>query len=266
MHHELSARSDAEVVVLAPSLGTTLSAWEPVARLLGRRYRVVRYDLRGHGRSPAPPGPYSIAELAGDLEALLDRLGLEWVSLCGVSIGAMACMCLAARAPQRVRTLVVCCSSALVDRGRYRQRAEAVRRGGIQSIADEVLARWLTPAYARVHPAVVDRLRDDLLHTSSEGYAGCCDALAAMDLRPALGAIAAPTLVISAADDEATPPEHGRELAARIPHARFVLLSAAAHLASVERPSEVADLILGHLEQRTEDSNDRSRAGTPNAP
>jgi 3-oxoadipate enol-lactonase len=251
VHYESSGRPDAPAVILAPSLGTVLSMWEPQARELEQQFRVVRYDLRGHGSSPVPPGPYSLAELGADLLALLDRLGLEQASLCGISIGGMACMWVAAHAPKRVQRLVVCCSSGLIDpEGNYRQRARTVRERGMDPVAETVLARWFTAGFSGSHPEVVERMRRGLVGTAPEGYAGCCEALAEMDLRPELPTIEAPTLVLAGREDAATPPEHGRRIAEGIPDARFELVEDAAHLANVEQPEAVGELIGQHLNAR----------------
>jgi 3-oxoadipate enol-lactonase len=248
VHHLLSGPPTAGPVVLSCSLGTSLAMWDPQAPALGERMRVVRYDLRGHGCSPVPPGPYEIADLGSDLLALLDRLELERVSLCGVSIGAMTSLWVAAHAPARVARVVACCTSAdFGDGGAYRERAAAVRADGLEPIADAVVGRWFSPAYALASPEVVSRMRAMLVATPVEGYAGCCEALAAMDLRPELQLIEAPTLVIAGAEDPATPPEHGRLIADRVHGARLELIPGGAHLSSISHPELVTPLILEHL-------------------
>jgi 3-oxoadipate enol-lactonase len=251
VHHELSGPADGSVVVLSCSLGTDMSMWNPQATLLSERMRVLRYDLRGHGRSPVPNGPYSIADLGGDLLALLDRLGLARVSLAGVSIGGMTSIWTAAHAPERVARLIVCCSSAYLDpEGSYRERAAAVREHGVESIADAALGRWFTDGFTRAHPSVVQRMRDSLVATPAEGYAGCCEVLAEMDLCNELASVRAPTLVVSAREDPATPPEHGRLSADGIPGARFEVVEDAAHLANLQQPEVVGELIERHLTEQ----------------
>ncbi len=249
VHYERSGPSEGPAVILAPSLGTELSMWEPQANRLVDRFQLIRYDLRGHGRSPVPAGPYSIAQLGADLLALLDRLELERASLCGISIGGMSSMWVTAHAPSRVDRLVVCCSSARIDpEARYGERAAIVREHGVEEIADAVLARWFTPPFAQANVDVVERMRARLLGTPREGYAGCCEALAAMDLRAALPLIEAPTLVIAGRDDPALPPEHGRRIAGAIPGSRLEVVPDAAHLANIEQPTVVGDLIVHHLD------------------
>jgi 3-oxoadipate enol-lactonase len=248
VNYELSGPPGAPVVALPCSLGTDMSMWDPQLARLGTSVRVLRFDMRGHGASPVPPGPYSIADLGGDLLALLDRLEIERASLCGVSIGGMTSIWLAAHAPDRVDRLVVCCSSAYLDpEGSYRERATAVREHGIEPIADAALGRWFTQAYRDAHPDVVAHMREVLVSIAPEGYAGCCEALADMDLRADLGEVRAPTLVISGADDPATPPEHGRLIADGIAGSRFEVVADAAHLANIQQPDVVGELIERYL-------------------
>jgi 3-oxoadipate enol-lactonase len=235
-------------VVLSGSLGTDLSMWDPQVPVLSEHFRVLRYDLRGHGASPALPGPYEIADLGDDLLTLLDRLEIERASLCGVSIGGMTSLWTAAHAPERVERLVVCCTSAFLDpEGTYRERAAVVRESGLERIADAALERWFTPDFRSAHADVVQRMRRILVATPREGYAGCCEAIADMDLRDNLRAIETPTLVIAGREDPSTPPEHGRLIAERIRSARFEVVPHAAHLANVEQPERIDQLILSHL-------------------
>ena len=248
LHHRLDGPEDAPVLMLSNSLGTALEMWDEPLPTLAGQFRVLRYDQRGHGRSPAPPGPYTIAELGRDALELLDRIGLERVSFCGTSLGGMTGMWLAAGAPERIDRLALCCTSAhLPPRERWTERAATVRAEGVQAVADAQLERWFTPALAERRPDVVERTRRALLATSPEGYAGCCEAIAAHDLRQELGSIRAPTLVLAAADDPATPPEHGRLIADAVADARLVVLERARHLAVVERAEESAHELLGHL-------------------
>jgi 3-oxoadipate enol-lactonase len=216
---------------------------------------VVRYDLRGHGRSVPPPDPpYSISDLGSDILSLLDELAIERAWLCGISIGAMASMWVAAHAPARVSGLMLCCTSARLSedaRRRYRERAAAVQRDGVQAIADAILAGWFTDRFARARPEVVARAREWLEQTSRVGYAGCCHALAAMDLVPELARIRVPTLVVAGAEDSATPMEHAELIARCIAGARLVALDAA-HLAVVERSAEVSELFTKFLEENLE--------------
>ncbi len=256
LRHEFRGKRGSPALVFSGSLGTDLTMWEPQAERLKPRFCTLRYDLRGHGSSPVPPGPYSIADLGGDLLALLDRLGIERASLCGLSIGGMISMWVAAHSPERVDRLVLCCTSAqLGPREGWIERAATVRADGVGAIADAVLGRWFTASFAAAHPDVIERMRGILSSTDREGYAGCCEAIADMDLRDAITSISAPTLVIAGADDPATPPEHGRLIADLIPGARFEVISPAAHLATIERPDLTTAMILRFLSESEEGSD-----------
>ena len=212
-------------------------------------FRVVAYDHRGHGESPAPAGPYTLSDLGGDVLRLLDRLGLERCAYAGLSLGGMVGLWLAARHPDRVQRLAVLCSSARLGPPEYwHERAARVRLGGTAAIADAVVERWFTPAFRLAHPDLVAGYRTMLTTVASEAYAGCCEAIAQMDLTGLLTAIRASTLVIAAECDEATPPSHSAAMAAGIPGARLVVLPAAAHLASVEAADLVTRLLAEHLE------------------
>lgn len=247
-HHLVEGPADAPAIVLCNSLGTTLEMWDPQVPALTERFRVVRYDRRGHGRSPVPPGPYTIDDLGGDVLALLDRLGLARVSFCGLSIGGAVGMWLAVNAPERLDRLVVCSTrAAFPPPEQWAERAALVRAEGVAAVAEAALGRWFTPAFHEARPHVIDAFRAMLVGTPAEGYAGCCDALGALDLRPRLDGIVTPTLVLTGAGDPVAPPESGEELAAAIPGARHAVVADAAHMASTERPEAFTALVLEHL-------------------
>jgi 3-carboxy-cis,cis-muconate cycloisomerase len=244
----VDGQGDGPTIVLAGSLGSTLAMWEALVALLGGRFRVVRCDLRGHGDSPTPPAPYVIDDLGDDLVALLDDLGLARGHLVGTSIGGMAAMAAAAGHPDRVDRLVVIGASArFPDRQPWVDRARRVLAEGSGSVAAQVVAGWTTPAWAAAHEPQLAEMHAMFERADPAGYAGCCLALAAMDLRPRLADIRAPTLVLCGRDDPATPPEHSQAIAGGIPGARLELLAGAAHLPSIERPETVAELISAHL-------------------
>jgi 3-oxoadipate enol-lactonase len=249
LHYTVDGVTGGPVVVLGSSLGTTGALWEPQMPALESRLRVVRYDHRGHGGSPAPPGPYTIEELGGDVLDLLDRLGLERVWLGGLSLGGMVAMWVAAAAPHRVQRLALLCTSAhLGPPEAWQERIAAVRAGGMSAIADSILDRWYTPAFRATSPDVVSSTRAMLVDTPADGYVGCCAAIQHMDLRPVLDRITAHTLVIAGGDDPATPPEHAALIAAGIPGARLEIVPGAAHLANAERPTEINSLLADFFE------------------
>lgn len=248
VHVQVEGPEDAPVVVFSPSLGSTLAMWDAQAAALRGHRRVVRYDPRGHGRSPAPRGPYELADLADDVVALLDRLDLPAVDFCGLSLGGMTGMQLAVHHPERIRRLVLCCTAAKLPPEPWAERAAAVRAAGTASIAGTVVQRWLTPQYAAAHPALVRDLEAMVESASDEGYAECCDAIRRMDLLDSLERVRAPTLVVAGRDDPATPPEHAARIAARIAGARLEVLAPAAHLANLEQAEALTALLLGHLD------------------
>ena len=238
------------MLLLGGSLGTTLEMWDPQVPALEERLRVVRFEGRGHGRSPVPAGPYDIADLGHDVLALMDALRVERASYAGLSIGGMVGMWLGAHAPERMDRLALLCTSAyLPPASAWAQRAQQVLEAGTtEVVADTVLWRWLTPRFARSHPDVVAGLRTMLASQAPDGYAAGCGVIERMDLRGVSHAIRAPTLVIAGADNPATPPEHARLIAEAVPGARLEVLADAAHLASVERPDEVTRLLLDHFD------------------
>ncbi|WBB98573.1 3-oxoadipate enol-lactonase [Solwaraspora sp. WMMA2059] len=247
--HEIVGPDGAPVVLLANSLGSTRAMWDPqVPVLTGAGLRVLRYDTRGHGRSPVPPGPYRLDDLGADVLALLDRLELDRVHVAGVSLGGMTGMWLAGHAAARVDRLVLCCTSALLGPAQaWADRAATVRAEGTGVVADTVAARWFTPGFAARRPDVFAAAREMIAATPAEGYAGCCVAIGQMDLTGLLPRITAPTLVIAGADDPATPPSHSETIVAGIPDATLQIVADAAHLASVEQADQVSELILTHL-------------------
>lgn len=234
---------DAPVLVMAGSLGSTLEMWQPQARLT-EAFRVIRIDHRGHGGSPAPPGPYRIADLAADAIALLDALGLERVAWCGLSLGGMVGMYLGSEAPQRLTSLTLCCTTAnFPDLTPWRDRIAAVRTSGTGPIAEAVVARWFTPGFAEENPDVVAEAVGMVAATDDAGYLACCQAIEAWDHRDRLPAVAVRTLVIGGSGDLSTPIEpHARMLADTIPGARLAVIEGA-HLATIEQASETTALI-----------------------
>jgi 3-oxoadipate enol-lactonase len=244
-----SGPDDAPVLLLGGSLGTTLDMWEPQVPVLSVAHRVICFEHRGHGGSPVPNGPYTIDELGGDVVTMLDRLALDRVSYCGLSIGGMVGQWLAINAPERIDKLILLCTAAhLPPDSNWHERAAAVREARTpEVVADAVLARWFTEPYARSHPDLMARYRSMIASIDPEGYAGCCEAIAAMDLRPTLSGIAARTLVIAGENDPAAPPVHSEEIAAGIRDASLVVLPRAAHLANVEQAGAVTDLLLAHF-------------------
>jgi len=254
LNYRVDGPQGAPALVLSHALGLSLAQWDPQVAPLSHALRVVRYDHRGHGGSPVLAGPYTIEELGRDLLHLLDRLGLDRVSFCGLSLGGMVGMWIASNAPERIDRLVLCCTAARMPRpDDFAVRARTVRENGIEPIADSLIGRWFTRRFRVHHPDTVARIRAILLSTPREGYAGACEAIAQMDLRNELPRITAPTLVIGAEQDQSTPPEQSREIAEGIPGAALVVIPDAAHIANVEQPEAVSNHILDQLTTRTKE-------------
>jgi 3-oxoadipate enol-lactonase len=242
--------ADAPPIVLSNSLGTDLSMWEPQMVSLRERFRVVRYDLRGHGASDVAPGPITIDRLGQDVVDLLDALGIERAHVCGLSVGGLVSTWLAARRPDRVdRAVLGAVAARIGTRELWKDRAEAVRSGGMVAVADAVLARFFSERFRGERPDVVARVARILAATPPEGYAAACVALRDADLRREVAGIAAPTLVVVGREDPATPVAEAEWLHARIPGSELVVLEDAGHLCNLEQPERFTDAVVGFLSE-----------------
>jgi 3-oxoadipate enol-lactonase len=248
VHYTIEGPHDAPVLVLSGSVGSSVDMWLPQREALSGEYRVISYDHRGHGKSPVPPGPYSVAELAADVLALLDRLAVEKAHFCGLSMGGAVGMWLARYQPHRLDQLVLACTSAYFGSPEmWADRIEVARTNGMDWIADFSLPRWLTQGFVDENPEIAERIRTMLANTSLDGYASACAALGDWDFADKLPDVPTPTLIIAGSEDPSTPPDHARDIATQIPKSRMVVLDGAAHLANVQRPVEFTDLLRAHL-------------------
>ena len=244
LFHDLRGPDGAPVVAFSNSIGTTLEMWDAQAAALSQRFRVLRYDTRGHGRSPTVVGGTTMEDLADDLAGLLDALGIRRAHVVGLSLGGMTAQMLAVRRPDLVDHLVLMATAAHLP-GDWPQRAALVQAQGMAAIADAVVARWFTPAF-RDDPSVA-ALRDRFTAIDPAGYAACCLAIAGMDLRPLIPGITAPTLVVMGADDPATPPATGEAIRALVPGAELAVIPRAAHILAMEQAGRVNRLLLDFL-------------------
>lgn len=261
LHCELTGPAGAPVVAFSNSLGTTLEMWDALVPALRGRYRVLRYDTRGHGRSPTRDEPAEIWDLAGDLAGLFDALGIARAHVVGLSLGGMTGQALASRHPERVVSLTLMATAAFMpSEATWNERAALVRAEGTAAIVDATMGRWFTAGYPERAPEQVSPIRERFVAIDRAGYAVCCGAIGRMDLRPHIGAIAAPTLVIAGRDDPATPVAMAEEIRSLVPDAELLVLPRAAHLLAVERADAVAPHLLAFLDRHAEE-----RTGAPGA-
>lgn len=243
-----SVGDTAPVVVLSNSLGSTLAMWDEQVAALAEHFRVVRYDTRGHGRSPVPDGPYSIDDLVDDVVALLDRLGVQRAHFVGLSLGGMTGMRLASREPGRVdRLALLCTGAAMPPAANWTTRAATVRAQGTSAIAEAVVARWFTDAFRDAKPEQIEHFEQMVAATPAEGYAGCCEVIAEMDLTGDLASVRAATLVLCGEDDPAAPPAMMQRIADGITDSQLLVVPQAAHLANAEQPQVVTAALVAHL-------------------
>lgn len=250
LHHEVRGQADAPTLVFANSLGTDFRIWNEVVARIGGACRFVLYDKRGHGLSEATPAPYALTDHVSDLAALLDHLGVTSASVVGLSVGGMIAQGLAALRPGLVSSLVLCDTAHRIGTAEmWNARIDAVRTGGIGSIADAVMQRWFTPAYrSPANPDYAGYVAM-LTRTPIEGYVGTCAALRDADLTESTRALKVPTLCLVGDQDGSTPPDLVRSTAEVIKGAQFRIIADAGHLPNIEQPAAVADLIASFVKQ-----------------
>ncbi|MBY4732378.1 3-oxoadipate enol-lactonase [Cupriavidus pauculus] len=247
LHYRLDGDESLPVLMLSNSLGTSFEMWQPQIAALTQHYRVLRYDTRGHGQSSVTEGPYSIAQLGSDVIALLDYLKLSRVHFCGLSMGGITGMWLGLHHADRLNKLILCNTAAYIGPPEnWTNRAAAVQRDGVASIAAAVVDKWLTPDFAAQQPELVQHLRAMLGATDARGYAANCLAVRDSDLREQIQRIVTPTLVIAGSGDIPTPPADGRYLADTIPGAQYVELYAA-HLSNLQQVDGFTQAVLKFL-------------------
>src|SRR6516225_5270951 len=250
IHAEVEGPERAPVLVLSNSLATTLHMWEPQVSAITQHFRLVRYDPRGHGLSDVPAGPYTMERLGRDALAILDGLGINKVSWCGLSMGGMVGQWLGANAPERIERLVLTnTSSYFADKSAWNDRLKLVREKGIPAFAPANMERWFTKGFRERSPDAVAWLQAMFAATPLEGYIACGEAVRDMDHRELLPKIKAPTLVIAGKHDPATPPEANEYIKNHIPGARLALLDAA-HISNVEQAEAYTNAVLGFLRAR----------------
>lgn len=233
-YYELSGPDQAPVLIFSNSLGTSTAMWDPQIPTLSRDFRILRYDTRGHGQSTVSSGPYKIDQLACDILALLEKLKIERVHFCGLSMGGMIGMALAMQVPRRLGKLILCNTAVKIGSPElWNTRVDTVRRSGMQAIVDGVLERWFTSGFRATSPASIASTKQMLLATPVEGYAACCAAVRDMDASDSISGLQVPTLIISGTHDPVTSPTDGQFMAKQISGAKYKELPAA-HLSNIE--------------------------------
>jgi len=244
---QVDGPAGAPAIVLSNSLGTTLAMWEPQMSELASRFRVVRYDQRGHGASTNARGDYGVDTLGRDVLGILDALRIRRASFCGISMGGATGMWLALNARDRIEKLALANTATKFGTPeRWNARIDAVARGGMAAIADSVIEIWFTADFRAREPEPVARVRTLLVDSPVEGYLAACRAVRGIDLTAEVGHITHPTLVIAGRHDASTPPAQGRAIAERIVRARFVELPTA-HISNVEAAAAFTDELLDLL-------------------
>ncbi|MDY7508304.1 3-oxoadipate enol-lactonase [Ralstonia wenshanensis] len=250
--HYRTDGTDGPWVVLAHALGVDHQLWDSIAQRLASRHRVLRYDARGHGKTSAPHGAYTLFQLADDVAGLLDALSIEQAHFVGLSMGGMVGQVLGVRHPHRLLSLTLCDTVSYTPvsaHAMWDERIGQVEAHGMSGIVEPTIQRWLTTPFREAHPDIVERIRSLLRATPPHGYVGTCLAIKALDTRSSLARIACPTLVITGEQDTGAPVEAAREIASHIPDARLKVISDAAHLAPIEQEEAfLADLdeFFGH--------------------
>ncbi len=244
LHYSCAGAPEGTPLVFINSLGTDLRIWDGVAPHFYERYRVIRYDKRGHGLSDCPPAPYSIRDHATDLAGLLYRLEVKQAVLVGISVGGMIAQDFAAAWPERVQSLVLCDTAAKIGTGvLWNERIDHLLKHGMASLSEAILARWFTEAFAQEEPSAYRGYANMLTRMPVEGYTGTCAAIRDADLTETTQTITAPTLVLCGGEDVATPPDLVSSLCELLPQAQFRQISNAAHLPCIEQPDTMADYI-----------------------
>ncbi len=246
----LDGPRNAAVVMLSNSLASNLSMWDGQIPALGERYRVLRYDTRGHGNTEATPGPYTMESLAGDARALLTHLGIEKVHFVGLSLGGMTGQYLGANHPEMLLSLTLCDTAAhIAPASVWDERIATARTQGMAGIADATLERWFTSDFHQSNPDAIERIRKMILATAVEGFTSCGAAIRDMDQREAIAGIATPTRVIVGAQDPSTTVAHAELIHEKIAGSELVVIDNAAHLSNIEQPEAFNEALLDFLDR-----------------
>ncbi len=249
LNYRFDGPENGPVIVLSNSLGTILTMWDPQANVLCEKFRVLRYDTRGHGLSTVTSGPYKIEQLGRDVVALLDVLKIESAYFCGLSMGGMIGIWLGVNAASRVKGLALCNTAAKIwTADGWNARIKEVKERGMAAIATTVALRWFSEDFVKKSPEVVEAMRQMLLQAPPDGYAGCCAAIRDTDQSGDLGRIKTRTLVITGALDPVIPLADAKFVADGISGASYIELQAA-HLSNIEAAPQFTEALLKFLSE-----------------
>ena len=250
VNYTLDGPASAPVVTLSHSLATDLSMWDPQMKALTERYRVLRYETRGHGATDAPAGAYSLDQLAEDARALLRGLGIDKTHWVGLSMGGMIGQTLALKAPELFLSLSLCDTSSRIPaeaKPLWQDRIKTAETQGMEPLVEPTIGRWFTAPFREKRKDIVDRVRTMIRATPPRGYAGCCHAIAALDLTDKLPAIKLPTLIVVGEDDQGTPVAASQAIQSKIAGSQLEILKSASHLSNMEQPDAFTKALTGFL-------------------
>ena len=246
IHYRIDGPADGLPVVFANSLGTDLRLWDPILPLLPKGLRIIRWDKRGHGLSSIPSGPYKMGSLVSDCERLLDHLEVRDCVFVGLSIGGMIAQGLAVKRLDMIRAMVLSNTAAKIGNPKmWNERIDAVKAGGVESLADSVMERWFSTQF-RAQPEL-ELWRNMLVQQADDGYVGCCEAISGTDFYTPTSGLRLPCLGIAGSEDGSTPPDLVRETTDLIPGSKFHLIRRAGHIPCVEQPEEFARVVTEFL-------------------
>lgn len=248
LNYRIDGPKDGAPLVLCHSLGTSLEIWDDLVALLPSSLRILRYDLRGHGRSSVTPAPYSMGKLIRDAETLLDQLEIRDAVFVGLSIGGMIAQGLAVKRLDQIRALVLSNTAAkIATPAVWEKRMQNVRDAGLEAVSQDTMERWFPKSFRNSAASV--RWRDLFVSTPQDGYLGCCAAIAGTDFYTPTAGLRLPTLGIVGTEDGATPPDLVRETVDLIPGAQFALIRRAGHLPCVDQPAAYAQILETFLQE-----------------
>lgn len=251
MHYQVSGSGSGTPILFSNSLGTDLRIWDAVVAMLGEGVRTIRYDVRGHGLSEHGDSPSTIAGYAADAAGLLDLLEIETTIVCGLSVGGMIAIGLAAARPDQVRGLILCDTAPRLGTGEmWSERIKAIAGDGLEAHAGPILERWFSREFRENQQDDLAGWRAMLVRTPKDGYLAVCAAIRDSDLTTEASALGVPALCVCGAEDAATPPALVREMAALIPESDFLLINGAGHLPCVEQPAKMTAAIQAFLKEK----------------